>query len=70
MALEAFCDEVKDLTNFKPFIICGGPCPKGTGSIEISQYVLVNLHRDDLLTCLSALALENQLWGVKRFSNT
>lgn len=43
MTLEAICDEIKDLTNLKPFIICGGPCPKGTGSIEIFKYVLVNL---------------------------
>lgn len=37
--LEAVCLEVQDTTNFKPFILFGGPNPKGTGGIQIFQYV-------------------------------
>ena len=39
MTLGALCDEVKDVTNFKPFVMFGGPNPSGTGSIQIFQCV-------------------------------
>lgn len=37
--LESVCEDVKVTTNFKPFMIFGGPSPKGTGGIQIFQYV-------------------------------
>ena len=55
--LEAICEEVTNETNFKPFIIFGGPNPKGTGGIQIFQYVLAYLH------CCFIHWVQRRFWG-------
>ena len=57
--LATVCDQVKDSTNYKSFVIFGGPSTKGTGGIHIFQYV-----RHPLLIILCQSHLQHRLWTV------
>jgi hypothetical protein len=46
--LEGICDEMKDVMNFKPFVMFGGPNPSGTGGIQIFQYVSRQVFMSDI----------------------
>ena len=52
------CDEVKGVTNFKPFVMFGGPNPSGTGGIQIFQWVSWLL-----VLMFYSLASQCRCWG-------